>query len=131
MKNLAKLKKSEWGQAVVEFALVLPLILTLVLGSVDAGWFLFAKLSATAAAREGARDMSVMDKSHYDDKATSVASIISTPVPGDEVTIVVEPLKYTEGAEMSVTVTTVVSPLAGFVFKKPVTFESHVTMKLE
>ena len=131
MNSLAKLKQSELGQAVVEFALVLPLILILVLGSIDAGWFLYAKLSATAAAREGARDMSVMDETDYNDTAPSIASIISTPVPGAGVIMGVDPIKYTEGAEMTVTVITKVAPLAGFVFSDSVDIESKVTMQIE
>lgn len=62
MKSLAKLKQSDLGQAVVEFALVLPVILILVLGSIDAGWLLYTKISTTAAAREAARAVSVLDK---------------------------------------------------------------------
>jgi Flp pilus assembly protein TadG len=39
----------------VEFALVLPLLLTLVLGSIDWGWYFFVHQAVTNAAREGAR----------------------------------------------------------------------------
>jgi hypothetical protein len=34
----SKLKKSEKGQSIVEFALVLPLLLTLLCGVIDFGW---------------------------------------------------------------------------------------------
>jgi Flp pilus assembly protein TadG len=43
------------GAAAVEFALVLPLLLTLVLGVIDWGWFFFIDQLVTNCAREGAR----------------------------------------------------------------------------
>src|SRR5215471_11532014 len=43
------------GQSLVEFALILPLFLFLVLAAVDFGWGLRAYIVETNAAREGAR----------------------------------------------------------------------------
>jgi Flp pilus assembly protein TadG len=43
------------GAAAIEFALVLPLFLTLVLGAIDWGWFFFIDQLVTNCAREGAR----------------------------------------------------------------------------
>jgi Flp pilus assembly protein TadG len=43
------------GVAAVEFALVLPLLLTLVMGAIDWGWFFFIDQVVTNCAREGAR----------------------------------------------------------------------------
>ncbi len=48
-------RRGEWGQSLVEFALVLPLFLVLLLGTIDFGWALRAYITATNAAREGAR----------------------------------------------------------------------------
>jgi Flp pilus assembly protein TadG len=52
--NLKALKNQK-GQALVEFAVVLPVILLLVLGIVQFGMLLNTYLSLTNAAREGAR----------------------------------------------------------------------------
>jgi Flp pilus assembly protein TadG len=52
---------SERGAAAVEFALLLPLFLTLVLGAIDWGYYFFVDLIATNAAREGARAGSVVN----------------------------------------------------------------------
>ena len=52
MKSLARCRK---GQALVEFALVLPLLLLLILGIVEFGRAWNAKQILTDAAREGAR----------------------------------------------------------------------------
>ena len=62
----------ERGAAVVEFALVLPLLLMLVLGAIDWGWYFYAREVVTNAAREGARTGSV--SAVGSDDATSAAS---------------------------------------------------------
>jgi Flp pilus assembly protein TadG len=48
-------RNRERGAAAVEFALVLPILLTLTLGAIDFGWFFYIDQLVTNAAREGAR----------------------------------------------------------------------------
>jgi Flp pilus assembly protein TadG len=48
-------RRREGGAAAVEFALVIPLFLVLVMGAVDYGYYFFAEQVVTNAAREGAR----------------------------------------------------------------------------
>lgn len=48
-------RRSEGGAAAVEFALVFPVFAALVMGSMDLGYYFFAKQIVTNAAREGAR----------------------------------------------------------------------------
>jgi Flp pilus assembly protein TadG len=48
-------RRRERGQALVEFALVVPIFLILVLGIVDFGWALRSWITVTNSAREGAR----------------------------------------------------------------------------
>lgn len=48
-------KKKESGQAVVEFAIVLPLFLLLVMGIIDFGWFFYNYTVFENSARNGAR----------------------------------------------------------------------------
>lgn len=60
MRKLSRLS-SENGQSAVEFALVLPLLLVLLLGIIEFGWFLNAKITITGAAREGARYLAIHD----------------------------------------------------------------------
>ena len=47
--------REELGQAIVEFALVAPIVLVLITFIVDAGLLLFANVAITNAVREGAR----------------------------------------------------------------------------
>jgi len=59
-------RKGDRGAAAVEFAIVLPLFLVLVLGTIDFGYFFFVTEVMTNAAREGARAGSVADASVRD-----------------------------------------------------------------
>lgn len=52
---MSKLLKEEEGQALVEFALVVPILLLLVCGIIDFGWMFYNQLSLENACREGAR----------------------------------------------------------------------------
>ena len=52
---IKKLRRSEKGQAMVEMALVLPILLVLVGGIMDFGWLFYNQLALNNAAREGAR----------------------------------------------------------------------------
>ena len=60
--SLKKLFQSEHGQALVEFALVLPIFLILLCGIIDFGWLYYNQITLNNAAREGARYAVI----HYD-----------------------------------------------------------------
>lgn len=51
--------RNQKGQALVEMAILLPLLLLIVFGITEFGWALYIKNSLTNAAREGARRASV------------------------------------------------------------------------
>ena len=53
--RIRHLEKSEQGQAAVEFALCLPLLLLILCAVIDFGWVFAHELSLSTAAREGAR----------------------------------------------------------------------------
>jgi Flp pilus assembly protein TadG len=55
MKKINKRKKHEEGQAIVEFALVLPIFLLLVMGILDFGWLFYNYISVENSARNAAR----------------------------------------------------------------------------
>jgi Flp pilus assembly protein TadG len=54
------LRERERGAAAAEFVLVLPVLLTLVLGTIDYGWYFSVREVATNAAREGARTAALL-----------------------------------------------------------------------
>ncbi len=55
MKKWIKLRKNEDAQALVEFTLIFPILILLVLGMIEFGWLLNGKITLNSAAREGAR----------------------------------------------------------------------------
>ncbi|PKK90396.1 MAG: hypothetical protein CVV64_08510 [Candidatus Wallbacteria bacterium HGW-Wallbacteria-1] len=52
-------RRSGRGQSVVEFALVLPIALILIIGVIDMGWYFFQYLTLSNIARKAARQASV------------------------------------------------------------------------
>lgn len=68
--NKRRLLKSSPGQSLVEFAVILPVLLLLVMGAIDFGRVYFAYVSVTNGARNGAEYAS-----HGPDAAADTASI--------------------------------------------------------
>lgn len=87
---LKKLKKSQCGQAMVEFALVLPILLILVGGIIDFGWLYYNKIALNNAAREGARYAAIHYNISADWKTKSVELMNSSYVGSTGATAVVE-----------------------------------------
>jgi len=83
------LVKNENGQALVEFALVLPILLLLLCGIIDFGWIFGNQLIASSACRDAARYTAI----HYNDSSTDddrakAASIVSSRAPTLKSTVV-------------------------------------------
>ena len=53
-------RRAERGLALVEFALTVPLFLVLLLGMLDYGYYFYVAVGATNAAREGARQCTLV-----------------------------------------------------------------------
>ncbi len=70
---------SERGATAIEFALILPLLLLLIIGLVDFGRMGFVQVSVTSASREGAR-LSSLDSTGTGTTAT-IASYVQTAAP--------------------------------------------------
>ena len=109
MKNLFKNKR---GQALVEFALVVPLFLLLLFGILESGRVIYTKLIVTEAAREGARAVAVSG-----DRAQ--AAIAVNKFPGTLTTTVTPtPLVYGQTVVVKVSTTvTIVTPLISVFFQ--------------
>jgi Flp pilus assembly protein TadG len=75
LKRRREANSRESGATIVEFALVLPLLLLLIVGLIDFGRMGFVEVSITSASREGARLSSFYP---------------SGPAPGQEITTLVE-----------------------------------------
>jgi Flp pilus assembly protein TadG len=71
--------KGERGAALVEFALVLPVLLVILLGILDFGLYYYNDLQLTHAARDAARYLSVGKVAEAND-AIDKASLVSTTI---------------------------------------------------
>jgi Flp pilus assembly protein TadG len=77
---------SRRGQAIVETALLLPVLMLLVMGSADLGRVFYYSIAVTNAAREAARQGTYYDpfsNSNVYDSYAQVLSTAQTEVPGD------------------------------------------------
>ena len=127
-----RLFRSEKGQAMVEFALVLPLLLALLCGIIDFGWLYYHQITLNNAAREGARYAVI----HYDPAedwkdAAESRMISSMAGVSSAVAIVSDPV----GQQITASVTATPRILTGItstILGQP-TMELHAacTMRLE
>lgn len=128
-----KALKNQKGQALVEFAIVLPLILLIVLGIVQFGMLLSSYLSLTNAAREGAR-AGVIGGTNYDIIET-VKNTLPTLNP-DKMTIVSTP---SEGYRVSGGTLTVsidynyefTVPIISSLFNNNIVLKTQTSMRIE
>ena len=124
--------KSERGQAMVEFALVLPVLLALLCGIIDFGWLYYNQITLNNAAREGARYAVI----HYDPAAdwrASAESRMMADMVGvkNAVAIVSDPVEQ----KITASVTADTPILTGFsstiIGKRSINLHASCTMRLE
>ncbi|TDL46985.1 TadE/TadG family type IV pilus assembly protein [Kocuria rosea] len=105
--------RSERGAAAVEFALVLPILVAVLLGIVEFGRAYNAQITITHAAREAARTMAVQD----DPAAARTAARNAAPSLNPALTdaqINVAPADCTAGATTTITVQHNVTFISGW-----------------
>jgi Flp pilus assembly protein TadG len=108
---LRSLTKSEKGVSLIEFALVLPIILALLIGVIEFGWVLNGYITVTGAAREGARVAVVGDVENIDNAVESHLDYYLTKMTGLAITKDIGDF----GEETSVIVSGNLSSLTGFI----------------
>lgn len=98
---MKKRRDNQRGAAAIEFAMILPILLTLLLGIIEFGFLFNQQITLTQAAREGAREYALhYKKSGFNLNSTvqaavpTLGSVISTPTspcsnPGDIAVITV------------------------------------------
>lgn len=80
-------QQSERGAAAVEFAIVLPLLLTLLLGIVEFSRAFNAQVTLTSAAREGVRVMAITNKPADAKTAAQKAAASLGSIPTSDITM--------------------------------------------
>lgn len=125
--------KKENGQAMVEFALVLPIFLLILCGIIDFGWLFFNQLSLNNACREAARVAVVTEEDDRLDTATEkvVEYMESLGYAEEEITVRVTTAsgEVTVKAETNMTILTPV--LGAFYDNQLYPMKAKVVMKAE
>lgn len=130
--GLKKLWHHQRGSALVEFALVAPLLLLLIFGSLEFGRVFNAWIVVANAAREGAR-LAALGRS-APEVESHVRQALGAFAPGS-LTVATENTQGIQGEPVTVTVTVgvpLVTPLvAAFFPTNPYPVQSAATMRLE
>lgn len=103
----ARFARGESGQALVEAALVLPVLLVLIFGVVMAGRVVHAKIAVQAAAREASRTLATAPSEEQgltaaDDAARSAAD--GYGLPADDVAVELESNGFERGGAVTASV---------------------------
>jgi len=123
-------KESQRGAVAVEMAMLLPLLLLILMGTIEFGRVLNVQISMTQAAREGARYAAI----HYKQPGLNVTGTALAAAPslsGLGVTVTNNASSCTAGANVTVTTTVSLSSLTGFLdagfFGAPGIFPMNLT----
>jgi len=133
MYKLRKLHKNDEGQSLVEFALVLPVLLFIILGMIEFGWILNAEISMTSAAREGAR-IAIVTRINPDGKVQeAVENALEETgiydVKGEYVKLPFDTINNINN--VVVTASGTIDPIVGLFLKGPQTIDAKATMRVE
>lgn len=128
----------EDGQAMVEFALILPIFLLILCGIIDFGWLFYNQLSLNNACREGARYAVVNTAEGYGTQAiiNHIENATTTVFANDGVRIDVEYTTPSDPTAGDVTVSmeadiSFFTPVLSTVLGEERTITSTVVMKVE
>lgn len=134
----AKKEKREDGQAMVEFALVLPVFLLILCGIIDFGWLFYNQLSLNNACREGARYavVNTADGSGTQAIEEHIKNLTTNVFANDGVDINIEYTSQGDPTTGDIKVTleadiSFFTPVLSTVLGKEKTITSTVTMKVE
>ena len=125
-------KKRNRGQAIVEFALVLPIFLLLVLGSMEFGLVFHQYQIVTSASREGAR---VATLGGTDAEVVAAVKAAASTINSGALSTTISPATRVRGNSVTVTVTNPVpiqTPLiAQFITPNPYPVTGKTVMRME
>ncbi|MEW9870344.1 TadE/TadG family type IV pilus assembly protein [Arthrobacter sp. HS15c] len=112
--------RSERGAVAVEFAILLPLLLMLVLGTIEFGRAYNAQITLTNAARDGVRVMAIAnDPVEAKKKAIAAAASVSSSIPASDVTLSTS--TCSTGAQVTLTIKYNLSTITGIAGPFPMT----------
>ena len=105
-------KTSERGAVAVEFALLAPVLVMILLGIMEFGRAYNVQISLSSAAREGVRVMAISNSAS--DSRTAVKNAVTGLQPAlADSNIVISPAACTSGAQVTVKITYTLATLTG------------------
>ncbi|WP_442959772.1 TadE/TadG family type IV pilus assembly protein [Pseudarthrobacter sp.] len=111
---------SERGAAAVEFAILLPVLLMLVLGTIEFGRAYNAQITLTNAARDGVRVMAIAnDPTGAKTAAQNAAASVSTTIPTSDITLTTN--TCSTGNQVTLTIKYTLSTITGIAGPFPMT----------
>jgi len=128
-----RLKEGRQGQALVELALALPILIFLVMGIIECGRIFNSYLVITNASREGARagitgDSDTEIRARVKDAATTLA------LTDSDITITPEQSLRSRGVPLTVKINysvTLFTPVLSAIIPNPFPLSSSTTMRVE
>jgi len=119
-------RNADRGQALVEMALILPVLILLAMATIDVGRVFSGYLSITNAAREGAAYAArhPNDANLSSDVTNAVTTELNGQIPNAPTVSVDLPAGWTAGSQVTVTVTTTFPLLTTAVFS-PASLSLH------
>ncbi|MBX7445201.1 MULTISPECIES: TadE/TadG family type IV pilus assembly protein [unclassified Arthrobacter] len=113
-------RDSERGAAAVEFAILLPLLLMLVLGTIEFGRAYNAQITLTNAARDGVRVMAINnDPAAAKTAAQNAAASVSSTIPASD--IILSTTTCSTGNQVTLTIKYTLSTITGIAGPFPMT----------
>ena len=126
-----KNNKKITGQALVEMAIILPILIALIFGMTDFARVLNAYLATTEASREGARVAALSGN----DAAVVLAVNAAVPnLDSTRLTVTALPATRSRGDAVTVTVTysiDIITPLVNTMLTNPMPITSQTIMRVE
>jgi len=112
-------RDSERGAAAVEFAILLPLLLMLVLGTIEFGRAYNAQITLTNAARDGVRVMAINNDPTAAKKAAQNAAASVSTIPVSNITL--STTTCSTGNQVTLTIKYTLSTITGIAGPFPMT----------
>ena len=132
MRNIRAILKRKHGQAIVEFALILPVFILILLGIMEFGLVFHQYLIVTAASREGAR---VAALGGTDAETVTMVKASAASINTGQLTTTITPAARVKGQTVSVQVTnpvTIRAPVIAQIFpQNPFPVSGTTIMRVE
>jgi Flp pilus assembly protein TadG len=133
MRLANKFIRKKQGQALVEMALILPLLILILMGTMEFGRIFHSYLLITNASREGARAGIISGTDpEIKSKVKDVAATLG--LTDDQITITPAPSARTRGVPLTVKVdysVNLITPVLDFIVPNPFSLTASTTMRME